>query len=249
MGISLGSLFDGSGGFPLAGCMCGMEPLWASEIEPYPIAVTNARFPRMKHLGDVQKISGAEIDPVDVITFGSPCQDMSIAGKRAGLRHEGNGDDHTTRSGLFIEAIRIIREMRQATNGKYPAFAVWENVPGAFSSNGGQTSKRYLKNSRPSHRESMYLFLSLKSADGLTPERSWETVSVSRGACSTRNTGECPSAARESTLSQILKADAPEKYYLSAKAAAGILYRAKKRGKELPTMLREALEEVIALNA
>lgn len=143
--ITLGSLFDGSGGFPLAGCMCGIEPLWASEIEPYPIAVTKARFPRMKHFGDVQKISGAGIDPVDVITFGSPCQDMSIAGKRAGLRHEENGDDHTTRSGLFIEAIRIIREMRQATNGKYPAFAVWENVPGAFSSNGGADFKTVLE--------------------------------------------------------------------------------------------------------
>ena len=145
MKISLGSLFDGSGGFPLAGCMCGIEPLWASEIEPYPIAVTKARFPRMKDLGDVQKINGAEIDPVDVITFGSPCQDMSIAGKRAGLRHEENGDDQTTRSGLFIEAIRIIREMRQATNGKYPAFAVWENVPGAFSSNEGADFKTVLE--------------------------------------------------------------------------------------------------------
>lgn len=143
--MTIGSLFDGSGGFPLAGCMCGMEPLWASEIEPYPIAVTKARFQKMKHLGDVQKISGAEIDPVDVITFGSPCQDMSIAGKRAGLRHEENGDDRTTRSGLFIEAIRIIREMRQATNGKYPAFAVWENVPGAFSSNGGADFKTVLE--------------------------------------------------------------------------------------------------------
>ena len=143
--MTIGSLFDGSGGFPLAGCMCGMEPLWASEIEPYPIAVTKARFPKMKHLGDVQKINGAEIDPVDVITFGSPCQDMSVAGKRAGLMHEGNGDDRTTRSGLFIEAIRIIREMREATNGKYPAFAVWENVPGAFSSNGGADFKTVLE--------------------------------------------------------------------------------------------------------
>lgn len=143
--ITIGSLFDGSGGFPLAGCMCGMEPLWASEVEPYPIAVTKARFPKMKHLGDVQKINGAEIDPVDVITFGSPCQDMSVAGKRAGLMHEGNGDVCTTRSGLFIEAIRIIREMRQATNGKYPAFAVWENVPGAFSSNGGADFKTVLE--------------------------------------------------------------------------------------------------------
>ena len=124
-----------------------------------------------------------------------------------------------------------------------------KTCPEHSAATGVQTSKRCLKNSRPSRRESAYLFLSLRSADGLTPERSWETVSASRGACSTRNTGECPSAARESTLSQILQADAPEKYYLSAKAAAGILNRAKKRGKELPTMLREALEEVIALDA
>ena len=136
--MKLGSLFDGSGGFPLAGVLCGLEPIWASEIEPYPIAVTKSRFPNMKHLGDISKISGAEIDPVDVITFGSPCQDLSVAGKRAGLKHENNGDDETTRSGLFMEAVRIIKEMREKTNGKYPRYAVWENVPGAFSSNKGE---------------------------------------------------------------------------------------------------------------
>ena len=136
--ITLGSLFDGSGGFPLAGALNGIEPVWASEVEPYPIAVTRSRFPRMKHLGDVSKINGAKIEPVDVITFGSPCQDMSVAGKRAGLKHENKGDDKTTRSGLFYEAIRIIREMREATDGRYPTFAVWENVPGAFSSNKGE---------------------------------------------------------------------------------------------------------------
>ena len=92
----------------------------------------------MKHLGDVSRVNGAEIEPVDVITFGSPCQDLSIAGKRAGLKHEDNGDDETTRSGLFMEAVRIIKEMRRATNGVYPAFALWENVPGAFSSNKGE---------------------------------------------------------------------------------------------------------------
>jgi site-specific DNA-cytosine methylase len=92
----------------------------------------------MKHLGDISKINGAEVEPVDVITFGSPCQDLSVAGKRAGLKHQDNGDDETTRSGLFMEAVRIIKEMRGATNGEYPKFAVWENVQGAFSSNGGQ---------------------------------------------------------------------------------------------------------------
>lgn len=129
--MTIGSLFDGSGGFPLGGVIAGIEPLWASEIEPYPLKVTAARFPEMKQLGDVTKINGAEIDPVDIITFGSPCQDLSVAGKQAGI-HEG------TRSSLFFEAIRIIREMREETNGKWPSFAVWENVPGAFSSHGGE---------------------------------------------------------------------------------------------------------------
>lgn len=132
------SLFDGSGGFPLAGALCGITPKYASEVEPYPIAVTRSRFPDMIHLGDVSKVHGWNIDPVDVVTFGSPCQDMSIAGKRAGIKNENVGDEETTRSGLFHEAGRIIREMREATNGVYPAFAVWENVPGAFSSNKGE---------------------------------------------------------------------------------------------------------------
>ena len=136
--MKLGSLFDGSGGFPLAGSLCGIEPVWASEVEPYPIAVTRSRFPNMKHLGSVTDIHGGDIEPVDIITFGSPCQDLSVAGKRAGLKHEANGDDETTRSGLFMEAVRIIKEMRKATNGEYPTFAVWENVPGAFSSNKGE---------------------------------------------------------------------------------------------------------------
>ena len=138
MSFTIGSLFDGSGGFPLAAFMCGGVPVWASEIEPYPIAVTRSRFPYVKHLGSVTDINGAEIDPVDVVTFGSPCQDLSIAGKRAGLKHTEQGDDETTRSGLLIEAVRIIKEMRIATNGVYPRFVVWENVPGAFSSNKGE---------------------------------------------------------------------------------------------------------------
>ena len=132
------SLFDGSGGFPLAGSMCDIVPVACSEVEPYPIAVTSSRFPKMKHLGDISKVNGAEIEPVDIITFGSPCQDLSVAGKRAGLKHEDNGDDETTRSGLFMEAVRIIKEMRKATNGQYPKFCCWENVPGAFSSNNGE---------------------------------------------------------------------------------------------------------------
>lgn len=132
MGVpTLGSLFDGSGGFPLAGQLSGIRPIWAAEVEPYPIAVTRSRFPQMMHLGSVTGVHGDKVQPVDVITFGSPCQDLSVAGKRAGI-HDGQ------RSNLFFEAIRIIREMREATDGVYPAFAVWENVPGAFSSNKGE---------------------------------------------------------------------------------------------------------------
>ena len=129
--LKLGSLFDGSGGFPLAGALLGIEPVWASEIEPFPIRVTHARFPNMKHLGSIIDINGADIEPVDVITFGSPCQDVSVAGKREGL-HDGK------QSSLFFQAIRLIKEMRQATNGKYPRFLIFENVPGLFSSHKGE---------------------------------------------------------------------------------------------------------------
>ena len=128
--LTLGSLFDGSGGFPLGGMLAGITPLWASEIEPFAVRVTTKRLPRMKHYGDVSSLNGADLPPVDIITFGSPCQDMSIAGKRSGL--------DGSRSSLFYEAVRIIKEMRCATNGKYPRFCVWENVPGAFSSNKGE---------------------------------------------------------------------------------------------------------------
>lgn len=138
MAHKIGSMFDGSGGFPLAGSLCGLKPTWASEVEPYPIAVTRTRFPNMKHLGDVSKIDGGAVEPVDVITFGSPCQDLSVAGKQAGIKHTTNGDEETTRSGLFMEAVRVIKEMRRKTNGLYPSFALWENVPGAFSSNKGE---------------------------------------------------------------------------------------------------------------
>ena len=135
-GMTLGSLFDGSGGFPLGGVLAGITPTWSSEIEPFPIRVTTARFPNMKHYGDITTIKGSELEPVDIISFGSPCQNLSVAGKREGL----DGD----RSSLFYEAIRIVKEMREATNGKYPRYIVWENVPGAFSSNKGEDFKAVL---------------------------------------------------------------------------------------------------------
>ena len=135
--LTLGSLFDGSGGFPLGGLLAGITPVWASEIEPFAVRVTTKRLPQMKHYGDVSALNGADLPPVDIITFGSPCQDMSIAGKRSGL--------DGSRSSLFYEAVRIIKEMRCATNGKYPRFAVWENVHGAFSSNKGEDFRAVLE--------------------------------------------------------------------------------------------------------
>lgn len=129
--MKLGSLFDGSGTAPLAAMFSGVEPVWCSEIEPYPISVTVERFPKMKHLGDISKIHGDMVEPVDIIVGGSPCQDLSVAGKQKGL-HDGE------RSHLFFEMTRIIREMRESTHGEYPKYVVWENVPGAFSSNKGE---------------------------------------------------------------------------------------------------------------
>ena len=135
--ITMGSIFSGSGGFELAGQMSGIIPVWASEIEPFPILVTTTHFPDMKHFGDIKKMNGGLIPKVDIITGGSPCQDMSIAGKREGL--------DGSRSNLFREQIRIVKEMRESDKadgrtGKEvrPRFMVWENVPGAFSSNKGE---------------------------------------------------------------------------------------------------------------
>ena len=135
--LTLGSLFSGSGGFELAGILSGIQPVWNSEIEPFAIRVTTKRLPGVRHFGDVSSLSGHGLPPVDIVTFGSPCQDMSVAGRRAGLDAE--------RSGLFHQAIRIIKEMREETNGEKPRYGVWENVPGAFSSNGGADFKSVLE--------------------------------------------------------------------------------------------------------
>ena len=131
--LTMGSLFDGIGGFPLAAIRSGITPVWASEIEVFPIEVTKLRFPDMVHVGDITRLHGAELPPVDIICGGSPCQDLSVAGARAGLAG--------ARSGLFMEQMRIVREMRAADQkrGRFgvdirPRWMCWENVPGAFSS-------------------------------------------------------------------------------------------------------------------
>ena len=135
--ITLGSLFDGIGGFPYAASFYGITPLWASEILTAAVNVTQRHFPDMEHVGDITRLDGRKLPPVDVLTFGSPCQGLSMAGRRLGLADE--------RSGLFMEAIRIIREMQEATHGEYPKFALWENVPGALSSAGGRDFKAVLE--------------------------------------------------------------------------------------------------------
>lgn len=133
MALTMGSLFDGIGGFPLAAHRYGIETLWASEIENFPMAVTAVRFPNMRQMGDITKLCGTKLPPVDIIAGGSPCQDLSVAGKRSGLAG--------ARSGLFMEQIRIIKEMREADEKRgrtaqslRPQYMLWENVPGAFSS-------------------------------------------------------------------------------------------------------------------
>lgn len=135
--LTLGSLFDGIGGWQLAAVHAGVKPVWSSEIEPFPIEVTKRHFPDTIQLGDVTKIGGAVIQPVDIICAGSPCQDLSVAGKRAGLAGE--------RSGLFVRAVDIVRQMRRATGGQKPRFFVWENVVGAFSSNHGNDFRAVLE--------------------------------------------------------------------------------------------------------
>jgi DNA (cytosine-5)-methyltransferase 1 len=135
--MTLGSLFDGIGGWLLAARHAGVTPVWASEIEPFPCSVTARHFPDVKPLGDITKIDPNEIEPVDIVCAGSPCQDLSIAGKRKGLCGE--------RSGLFRTAVELVRRMRMCTGGKSPRFFVWENVPGAFSSNKGADFRSVLE--------------------------------------------------------------------------------------------------------
>lgn len=162
--LTLGSLFDGIGGFPYAGSFFGIKPVWASEIEVAPIRITKRHFPDMEHLGDILQIHGDKIPPVDIITGGSPCTSLSVAGKQAGInlqcpkcKHienpysgiticpECGSDLSLTESGLFLHQIRIIQEMREATNGKYPKILVWENVSAAISSNNGEDFHCVLK--------------------------------------------------------------------------------------------------------
>ena len=232
--LTLGSLFDGSGGFPLGGLISGITPVWASEIEPFPIRVTTKRLPFMKHYGDISQMDGGKIEPVDIITFGSPCTDMSVAGRRAGLEGQ--------QSVLFYQAIRIIKEMRCATNGKYPKYIVWENVPGAFSSNGGEDFKAVLEavigvaepdTQVPMPEKNRWPYADCYMGDG------W---SVAYRVLDAQFWG-VPQRRKRIYLVADLQVGVPSTYFLSPKACLGILRRASARGKELPEVLRIALEQ------
>lgn len=193
----------------------------------------------MIHLGDITKIHGGTAPVVDVVIGGSPCQDLSIAGKRAGLAGE--------RSELYMEQIRIIKEMREhdRANGRSgefirPRYMVWENVPGAFSSNHGKDFAAVLEEAVKIAEPEAPLFLCLKR-DGPQADASWETDGALLGEFSMRSFGESPRHGVESRLSQILEDNPHQKYYLSAKACRGILNQAARRGKDLPEALKAAL--------
>lgn len=229
--LTLGSLFDGIAGFPLAAARHGIKTIWASEIEPNCVDIVGKHFPEVKQLGDITKIKGDKIPAVDIISFGSPCQNLSTAGNQEGL--------DGAKSSLFFEAIRIIYEMRGATNGEYPKYIIWENVAGAFSSNKGQDFRRVLE-------EITKTYIPMPNS------KRWATAGVVRsggavqlGDSWTLNIGECPSVENVSTLYTVLVMNVPQKYYLSAKACLGILHRAEQRGRTLPEILETALKEQI----
>lgn len=232
-GLTLGSLFDGIAGFPLAAAGVGIKTVWTSEIEPNCIEIAARHFPEAKQLGDITKLNGADLDPVDIISFGSPCQNLSTAGNQKGLDGE--------KSQLFFEAVRVIDEMRCATNGKYPKYIIWENVAGAFSSNKGQDFRRVLeeitKTNIPMPDSGRW------AAAGMVRSRGGE---VRLGECWTLNIGEYPSEENASSLYAVLETTVPDKYFLSAKACWGILRRAQEKQKEIPQELKIALLERIA---
>ena len=194
----------------------------------------------MMHLGDITKISGYDAPTVNVIIGGSPCQDLSISGNREGLKGK--------RSGLFMEMIRIIREMREKDENAgrawpdiRPRFMVWENVPGAFTVNGGWDFAAVIEERQKQRKQAFPMFFHLQTG-GLLQDVFWETDGALHGEYLTHSFGESPSEDVESHLSQILEADARQKYCLSAKACKGILNRANRRSKGLPMELEQALK-------
>lgn len=226
--ITLGSLFDGIGGWQLAAVRNGVKPLWSSEIDPFPASITEKHFPDTIQLGDVTKIDGAKIAPVDIICAGSPCQDLSIAGKRAGLEGE--------RSNLFYQAMRIVREMREKTNGVYPKFFVWENVLGAFTSNSRRDFKAVLEEigqtdiPMPSSGRWARAGMVRSKGCGIA----WRTLDA-------QFWGVPQHRERIFLVAGFREWGGTSRYSLTPKACAGILRRVKAKGKKLPELLEAVL--------
>lgn len=229
MEITVGSLFDGIGGWCIAAERNGAVPVWSSEIEPFCMEVTKKHFPNVMQLGDIRKIKGDKIPPVDIICAGSPCQDLSVAGKREGLKGE--------RSGLFRTANDVVSDMLRATKGEYPKYFVWENYLEHFQATKGVTFKPCLAKSHKS------IFQCLSLEDGQEAEWYEAKDVTSHGASLTLNIGAFPSIERESSLLRVLEIRGVDrKYYLSPKACQGILRRAKARKKRLPELLYRVLK-------
>lgn len=228
--MTLGSLFDGIGVWQLAAIHAGVTPVWSSEIDPYPAAVTAHHFPTTQQLGDITRIDGAKITPVDIISAGSPCQNLSQAGNRKGLQG--------AESSLFYHSIRIVREMRAATNGKYPRYFVWENVPGAYTSNRGADFKAVLEeiaeSSVPMPRNGKWANAGMALFSGRSI--AWRTLDAQFWGV--------PQRRRRIFLVADLNSSggAQPKYYLTPRACQGILRRAAAHNKDLPPRLKMALE-------
>jgi len=257
--VKLLSLFDGSGAFCLAAERLGIKARYASEIEPFPIAVTRARFPDTEHLGDIMKINGGEIEPCDIVTFGSPCTSWSIAGKQSGLSGQ---------SGLFFQAIRVMREMLTATNGSHPRMFLFENVPNLLSINQGTDWKIVMdafadlgficdpdiqdsqEHGIAQRRKRIFIvginrkyynpdyFADIPNARAKRMQKAIDTW----GGETFHGIASRPHEIYRQHLSEILERDADPKYYLSVAACLGILRRIDAKGKEIPQLLRSALE-------
>lgn len=229
MEITVGSLFDGIGGWCIAAERNGAVPLWSSEIEPFCMKVTKKHFPNVIQLGDIRKIKGDKIPPVDIICAGSPCQDLSIAGKREGLKGE--------RSGLFKTANDIVSDMLRATRGEYPKYFIWENVLGAFSSNKGRDFQAVLSEITqadiPMPRSGRW------SRSGMVRSKrchlAWRVLDA-------QYWGVPQHRERIFLIASFRNRGVDRKYYLSPKACQGILRRAKARKKRLPELLYRVLK-------
>ena len=167
--MTLGSLFDGLGGWQLAATRSGIKPLWSSEIDKFCCQISKRHFPDTVQLGDINQIHDAPF--VDIITAGSPCVDISVAGKRGGI--------HCERSGLFFKAVELVRRVN-------PKFFVWENVTGVFSSNGGADFKAVIETILQEQIPLPRYWSNAGLVDGRFCQIAWRTLDAQYWGCPQR---------------------------------------------------------------